>query len=80
MLPCDDYIGFPSHSPRRLTCSPGGVDAVLVDEAQDFLPDWLDALELLLDEGEGIMFLFADESRAIYRRGSRGRRTSFATA
>jgi hypothetical protein len=45
------------------------VDAVLVDEAQDFLPDWLDALELLLDDRGGIMFLFADENQAIYRRG-----------
>ena len=45
------------------------VDAVLVDEAQDFLPDWLDALELLLDDRNGIMFLFADENQAIYHRG-----------
>jgi ATP:corrinoid adenosyltransferase len=45
------------------------VDAVLVDEAQDFLPDWLDALELLLDDSDGIMFLFADENQAIYQRG-----------
>ena len=44
------------------------VDAVLVDEAQDFLPDWLDALELVLDDREGIMFLFADENQAIYQR------------
>jgi hypothetical protein len=45
------------------------VDAVLVDEAQDFLPDWLDALELLLDDSDGVMFLFADENQAIYQRG-----------
>jgi hypothetical protein len=45
------------------------VDAVLVDEAQDFLPEWLDALELLLDDRDGIMFLFADENQAIYQRG-----------
>jgi hypothetical protein len=45
------------------------VDAVLVDEAQDFLPDWLAALELLLDDRDGIMFLFADENQAIYQRG-----------
>jgi hypothetical protein len=44
------------------------VDAVLVDEAQDFLPDWIDALELLLDDSEAILFLFADENQAIYRR------------
>jgi superfamily I DNA/RNA helicase len=45
------------------------VDAVLVDEAQDFLPDWITALELLLDDRDGIMFLFADENQAIYHRG-----------
>ena len=45
-------------------------DAILVDEAQDFAPDWLDALQLLLhDEEEGLFFLFADENQAIYRGG-----------
>lgn len=44
-------------------------DAILVDEAQDFLPDWLAGLQLLLaDEDEGLMFLFADENQAIYQR------------
>ncbi len=43
-------------------------DAILVDEAQDFLPDWLAALELLLrDENESPVYLFADENQAIYR-------------
>jgi hypothetical protein len=45
------------------------VDAVLVDEAQDFLPDWITALELLLDDRDGILFLFADENQAIYHLG-----------
>lgn len=45
------------------------VDAVLVDEAQDFLPEWFDALELLLEDRGGIMFLFADENQSIYRQG-----------
>jgi Nuclease-related domain/UvrD-like helicase C-terminal domain/AAA domain len=45
------------------------VDAVLVDEAQDFLPEWIDALELLLEDRDGIAFLFADENQSIYRRG-----------
>lgn len=44
-------------------------DAILVDEAQDFEPDWLAALQLLLeDEEHGGMFLFADENQAIYQR------------
>ncbi|OAI38500.1 hypothetical protein AYO39_01020 [Actinobacteria bacterium SCGC AG-212-D09] len=45
------------------------VDAVIVDEAQDFLPDWIDALQLLLAERGDVMFLFADENQSIYRRG-----------
>jgi len=41
-------------------------DAILVDEAQDFLPDWIAALQLLLaDEQEGLLFLFADQNQAI---------------
>src|SRR4051794_3373899 len=44
-------------------------DAVLVDEAQDFDPDWIAALQLLLaDEAHGVMFLFADQNQAIYQR------------
>jgi nuclease-like protein/AAA domain-containing protein len=44
-------------------------DAILVDEAQDFEPDWLTTLQLLLaDEKKGIFYLFADENQAIYRR------------
>lgn len=43
-------------------------DAILVDEAQDFEPDWLTILQLLLrDERRGIFYLFADENQAIYR-------------
>ena len=44
------------------------IDAVIVDEAQDFLSEWIDALELLLEDGDGVVFLFADENQAIYRR------------
>jgi hypothetical protein len=44
------------------------VDAIVVDEAQDFLPDWLETLELLLADRDGLMFLFADENQAIFRR------------
>jgi UvrD/REP helicase N-terminal domain len=45
------------------------VDAVLIDEAQDFLSEWIDALELLLEDRNGVMFLFADENQSIYHRG-----------
>ena len=45
------------------------VDAAIVDEAQDFLSEWIDALELLLVNGDGVMFLFADGNQAIYLRG-----------
>jgi hypothetical protein len=44
------------------------IDAVIVDEAQDFLPDWLDALQLLVSNRGRVTFLFADENQSIYRR------------
>lgn len=51
-----DYLGF-------------HVDAIVVDEGQDFAPGWWDALELLLGEpGRGEFYLFADTHQAIYRK------------
>lgn len=45
----------------------GRFDAVLVDEGQDFLPNWWDALKLVRREG-GEMLLVADRSQDIYGR------------
>lgn len=45
------------------------VDAVIVDEGQDFAPSWWAALDLLLDQpGKGEFYMFADTHQAIYRR------------
>jgi len=42
-------------------------DAILVDEAQDFFPNWLDSLELLLSNRQSaVFFLFCDENQAIH--------------
>ena len=44
------------------------VDAIVVDEGQDFAPSWWSALELLLKEPEiGDFYVFADEHQSIYR-------------
>ncbi len=44
-------------------------DAVIVDEGQDFRPEWFTALQLLLDEpDEGFFYVFADANQDIYRK------------
>jgi len=44
------------------------VDAVVLDEGQDFAPDWFSALHLALDDPEQSPFyVFADTHQAIYR-------------
>lgn len=43
-------------------------DAIIVDEAQDFLPDWWTYLELLFAKPEdSIMYAFADANQNLYR-------------
>lgn len=45
------------------------VDAVVVDEGQDFSPHWWQALRMLMAEpDEGPFYVFADHHQAIYRR------------
>lgn len=45
-------------------------DAVVVDEGQDFSPDWWVHLQLLLrDPDDGGFYVFADAEQAIYRDG-----------
>jgi UvrD-like helicase C-terminal domain/AAA domain len=46
-------------------------DAVVVDEGQDFHPNWWIAIELLLrSEREGVLFIFHDPDQAIQFRGT----------
>jgi hypothetical protein len=43
-------------------------DAIIIDEGQDFMPEWLEMLELLLEEdGRGIVVLFSDEHQNLFR-------------
>ena len=43
-------------------------DAIVIDEAQDFHPDWWDYLELsFVNAGEGILAVFGDSNQDIYR-------------
>ncbi len=45
-------------------------DTIVVDEAQDFSPTWLDLLTRLLDaDGARRLLLLADESQRVYERG-----------
>jgi len=44
------------------------VDAIVLDEGQDFAPDWFEALHLALqDPEEAAFYVFADRHQAIYR-------------
>lgn len=46
------------------------VDAVVVDEAQDFHPHWWDPLQLVMrDFRDGWFYVFADEQQALYTEG-----------
>lgn len=47
------------------------IDAVVVDEGQDFAPSWWEALRLLMtDPEQGPFYVFADHHQAIYRNPS----------
>ncbi|HLO35516.1 MAG TPA: ATP-binding domain-containing protein, partial [Candidatus Deferrimicrobium sp.] len=42
--------------------------AIVIDEGQDFAPEWLDALQLLLaDAREDVFYVFHDPAQAIFR-------------
>lgn len=45
-------------------------DAIVVDEGQDFTPEWFMALQILLDDPDnGPFYVFADPNQAIYVEG-----------
>jgi hypothetical protein len=45
-------------------------DTIIIDEAQDFSPNWIELLVRLLDpEGPSRLLLLADESQKVYERG-----------
>lgn len=42
-------------------------DAIIVDEGQDFLPEWWDALQLAIkDEKHGVIYVFYDDNQRVY--------------
>jgi len=44
-------------------------DAIVVDEAQDFSDDyWFSLEELLVDQGNGVLYIFIDENQALYKK------------
>lgn len=43
------------------------VDAVVVDEGQDFAPSWFSALQLLMSDSAGPFYVFADPRQNLYR-------------
>ncbi len=43
-------------------------DAIIVDEAQDFKPDWFEIIELMLKEQNGKFVIFYDENQDIFGR------------
>jgi hypothetical protein len=45
----------------------GGYDAILIDEAQDFAPVWIEVIKRSLKPDGGLLFLVDDPSQSIYR-------------
>ena len=60
----------PAHLTRHWDQVTDRFDTIVVDEAQDFAPEWLDLLERLLDpDGANRLLLVADAKQSIYSRG-----------
>ena len=47
--------------------TPDQFDAILIDEAQDFAPIWIDVVNCLIKPETGILFLTDDPTQSIYR-------------
>jgi len=43
-------------------------DAILIDEAQDFAPDWIEAFRSMLSDERALLYIFADSHQDLYRR------------
>jgi hypothetical protein len=52
---------------RNGTLAHDKLDAILVDEAQDWAPIWFSVLRLLLEPRHGLLFLADDPSQSIFR-------------
>jgi superfamily I DNA/RNA helicase len=63
----DDEVQAIADVAKAIPQSSPVVDAVLIDEWQDFLPAWLDLLKELLVPGRGGLTLAGDRDQALYR-------------
>lgn len=64
----DDAL--PNQLPEAALANGTSFDAIIVDEGQDFSPDWWLHLQLLLrDPDDGGFYVFADAEQSIYRDG-----------
>lgn len=46
-------------------------DAILIDEVQDFMPQWVDSIMMLLEEKYGEVLIVADDNQDIYGKGTK---------
>lgn len=61
---------LPNQLPEAALANGTSFDAIVVDEGQDFSPDWWLHLQLLLrDPDDGGFYVFADAEQSIYRDG-----------
>jgi hypothetical protein len=79
-LPPVEVVGserfFASRLPEALLAASSKLDerfdAILVDEAQDFLEPWWTPLQALLaDPDDGILYVFYDDNQSLYTSGAR---------
>lgn len=66
----DDYYRkqLPAAFERALRTVPERFDAIIVDEGQDFQPDWWRLLlQLLRDPQQGILYIFYDDNQCLYQ-------------
>jgi len=59
------YLVLEGLDSGSIFCRP--YDAVLIDEAQDFAPSWIQVIKRLLKPDSGLIFLADDPSQSIYR-------------
>jgi superfamily I DNA/RNA helicase len=59
------YLVLEGLDSESIFCRP--YDAVLIDEAQDFAPSWIQVIKRLLKPDSGLIFLADDPSQSIYR-------------
>lgn len=65
-----DWSGLPMAVEQELNAgriNPPMYDAILIDEAQDWAPNWIRIINRMVDPEHGVIFLADDPSQSIYR-------------